>query len=251
MTLRVVEMRNEDCRSLFIHSSTFRRRISTLWMMFFVGMLTGYLTYLNNPSLSADLFLNQALFPALISISKVLLVVYAYLRPSFSRRQLHQYSQAVVVLLYSLLTVLSIVWGEELSTPILVANLLGSVFIEYTWDANYLCAVELMPTEVRATALGTCSTAARLGMILAPIVCCNCGDGTSLKLDFLIQLLQLSTVWVPSVYVIVFVLGAINLFVSYKWLDECKNADLDVVGVNRDVDVGKDTELGASLTDKK
>ena len=52
----------------------------------------------------------------------------------------------------------------------LIVNLIGTVFIEYTWDACYLCAVESMETACRASATGTCSLVARIGAILAPMV---------------------------------------------------------------------------------
>lgn len=53
---------------------------------------------------------------------------------------------------------------------ILIINLIGIVFIEYTWDACYLCAVEAMPTNMRASSLGSCSLIARIGALLSPMV---------------------------------------------------------------------------------
>uniref|UniRef100_A0A915DYR9 Major facilitator superfamily (MFS) profile domain-containing protein n=1 Tax=Ditylenchus dipsaci TaxID=166011 RepID=A0A915DYR9_9BILA len=89
---------------------------------------------------------------------------------------------------------------------ILVTNLVGLVFIEYTWDACYLCAVESMPTEMRATAVGSCSLMARAGAIIAPI------------------LAYLNTIWTPSGYLVVTVFGSLNLFISYKWLIETRGS---------------------------
>jgi hypothetical protein len=53
---------------------------------------------------------------------------------------------------------------------ILVLNLIGTIFIEYTWDACYLCSAEGFPTEVRAIGVGTCSLIARIGALMAPQV---------------------------------------------------------------------------------
>lgn len=53
---------------------------------------------------------------------------------------------------------------------ILVINLIGTIFIEYTWDACYLCAVESMPTSMRASSLGSCSFIARIGALFSPTV---------------------------------------------------------------------------------
>lgn len=52
----------------------------------------------------------------------------------------------------------------------MVINLAGTVFNEYTWDACYLCAVEAMPTGMRASSLGSCSLIARVGALLSPTV---------------------------------------------------------------------------------
>uniref|UniRef100_A0A915DY01 Major facilitator superfamily (MFS) profile domain-containing protein n=1 Tax=Ditylenchus dipsaci TaxID=166011 RepID=A0A915DY01_9BILA len=105
---------------------------------------------------------------------------------------------------------------------ILVTNLVGLVFIEYTWDACYLCAnvcqpkltkelyfgnvKKSMPTEMRATAVGSCSLMARAGAIIAPI------------------LAYLNTIWTPSGYLVVTVFGSLNLFISYKWLIETRGS---------------------------
>ena len=53
---------------------------------------------------------------------------------------------------------------------ILVVNVIGTVFIEMCWDACYLCGVEVMPTAMRATTMGSCSLIARIGAIMAPMV---------------------------------------------------------------------------------
>ena len=62
---------------------------------------------------------------------------------------------------------------------VVIANLIGTVFLEYTWDACALCSIEGFPTVIRAIALGTGSMSARIGAILAPQILyikvnCNC-----------------------------------------------------------------------------
>ena len=52
----------------------------------------------------------------------------------------------------------------------LIINLIGTVFIEYTWDACYLCAVESIETSCRSSATGSCSLVARIGALIAPVV---------------------------------------------------------------------------------
>ncbi|KJH45817.1 hypothetical protein DICVIV_08141, partial [Dictyocaulus viviparus] len=71
--------------------------------------------------------------------------------PKFSRRRLHQGAQFVGV-------------------GVLIINLIGSVFIEYTWDACFLCAVESLETSCRGSGIGSCSLMARIGAILTPYI---------------------------------------------------------------------------------
>ncbi|KAI6240062.1 hypothetical protein M3Y99_00490600 [Aphelenchoides fujianensis] len=175
-----------------LRDGTLVKRIFVLSFMWFTAATCGYATDLNSSNISGHLFLNQVLFSVLIAVSKFFLVGFDSYYTQFSRRNLHQYSQFISV------------W-------ILVANLAGTIFIEYTWDACYLCAVEAMPTDMRATSMGTCSLIARLGAICAP------------------TLTFLSHVWAPSPYLAVVVLGAINLAVSYAWLIETKGVNLDKV----------------------
>ena len=42
--------------------------------------------------------------------------------------------------------------------------------MEFTWDANVLSVVESMPTQMRASSLGSCSMVARVGGLFAPLV---------------------------------------------------------------------------------
>ncbi|KAK0415971.1 hypothetical protein QR680_012225 [Steinernema hermaphroditum] len=197
------------------------KRLFVLWIMWFTASLCGYATDLNSSSISGNLFLNQILFSILIALSKVVLVVFDTLNANFSRRNLHQYAQAVVCTCFFILTML--VMFQYQGVAILVVNLIGTVFIEYTWDACYLCAVEAMPTNMRASSMGSCSLVARIGAIMAPV------------LPFL------NSIWGPSAYLTVVILGLINLVVSYFFLVETKGINLDAVKIHEE-DVEEEEE---------
>ncbi|KAI1691156.1 sugar transporter domain-containing protein [Ditylenchus destructor] len=128
---------------------------------------------------------------------------------NFSRRNLHQFAQTVVIICFLTLSMLALL--NEHGVAILIVNLLGVVCIEYTWDACYLCAVESMPTEMRASAMGSCSMVARIGAVMAP------------------ALAFMNTIWAPSAYLTICFLGSISLFVSYNWLIETRGINLDNV----------------------
>ncbi|VDK61554.1 unnamed protein product, partial [Anisakis simplex] len=144
----------------------YAKRLFVLWFMWFTASLCGYATDLNSSRISGNFFVNQILFSILIAISKIILVIYDSVNKAFNRRKLHQYAQCIVCICFFSLTTL-LVLGYQ-GVAILVINLCGTVFIEYTWDACYLCAVESMPTAMRASSLGSCSLIARIGALLSP-----------------------------------------------------------------------------------
>ncbi|KHJ78851.1 hypothetical protein OESDEN_21523 [Oesophagostomum dentatum] len=129
--------------------------------------------------------------------------------PSFTRRTLHQGAQSVVCTCFLILFFLTLQGYQGVAT--LIINVTGTIFIEYTWDACYLCAVESMETSCRASATGTCSLMARVGAIIAPL------------------LTYANVYWAPSLYLTVVILGLMNLMISYFFLVETKNVNLDSV----------------------
>ncbi|KAM3722576.1 Uncharacterized protein ACO02O_05890 [Dirofilaria immitis] len=192
-----------------IRHSNYAKRLFILWLIWFTASLCGYAIDLNSSRISGNLFINQALFSILIAASKIALVIYDTVNKNFNRRKLHQYAQLAVCICFLTLTLL--VYFQYQGIAILVINLIGTVFIEYTWDACYLCAVESMPTSMRASSLGSCSFIARIGALLSPMI------------------FFLSTIWPPSAYLIVVIVGLISLTSSCLFLVETKNVHLDRV----------------------
>ncbi|EJW86883.1 hypothetical protein WUBG_02206 [Wuchereria bancrofti] len=192
-----------------IRNSNYAKRLFILWLIWFTASLCGYAIDLNSSRISGNLFLNQALFSILIAASKIVLVIYDTVNKNFNRRKLHQYAQLAVCICFLTLTIL--VYLHYQGIAILVINLIGTVFIEYTWDACYLCAVESMPTSMRASSLGSCSFIARIGALLSPTI------------------FFLSNIWPPSAYLIVVLVGVISLISSCLFLVETKDIHLDRV----------------------
>ncbi|KAL4003515.1 Sugar transporter family protein [Acanthocheilonema viteae] len=192
-----------------IRQSTYAKRLFILWLIWFTASLSGYAIDLNSSRISGNLFVNQALFSVLIAASKIVLVIYDTVNKDFNRRKLHQYAQLAVCICFLTLTIL--VYFHYQGIAILVINLIGTIFIEYTWDACYLCAVESMPTSMRASSLGSCSFIARIGALFSPTI------------------FFLSNIWPPSAYLIVVIVGLISLISSCLFLVETKDVHLDRV----------------------
>ncbi|CAK5076026.1 unnamed protein product [Meloidogyne enterolobii] len=113
-----------------IKDKTLLRRVSVLWVMF-TAAISGYSIDLNSSNISGDLFLNQSLLSSICAISKICLVIVDTIFPRFSRRNLHQGAQFVVIISASLL-VLFVLYDHD-GIGILLANLIGITFIELTW----------------------------------------------------------------------------------------------------------------------
>ncbi|KAL3083533.1 hypothetical protein niasHT_039736 [Heterodera trifolii] len=192
-----------------VHEKALFKRVAVLWVMWFTAAICGYSIDLNSAFISGDLYLNQSLLSILIAFSKIVLVLIDTYFPRFSRRNLHQCSQLVVILCFVLLSWLVLV--DHHGIGILLINVVGTVFIEFTWDACYLCSVESVPTPLRASSVGSCSLVARIGALFAPM------------------LVFLNSFWAVSVYLAVVLLGTLNLMVSCLWLVETKGISLDSV----------------------
>ncbi|KAL3096695.1 hypothetical protein niasHT_025123 [Heterodera trifolii] len=88
---------------------------------------------------SAVTSVSASLLSILIALSKIVLVLIDTYFPRFSLRNLHQCSQLVVIVCFVLLSWLVLV--DHHGIGILLINVIGTVFIEFTWDACYLWLV--------------------------------------------------------------------------------------------------------------
>uniref|UniRef100_A0A914UL20 Major facilitator superfamily (MFS) profile domain-containing protein n=1 Tax=Plectus sambesii TaxID=2011161 RepID=A0A914UL20_9BILA len=194
-------------RDLFANP-TITKRTLILCLLWFTASLCSYANDLNSRTLAGDFYLNQILFSIVIVSSKVAMFGLDTLVPQFSRRKLHQIPQACVVVCFTAL--MCILIFEDAPVAVLVISIVGAVLIEYTWDACYLSSAEGFPTEVRAIGVSSCSLVARVGALLAP------------------QLAFLGTLWRPSPFLAVALLGFVTLIFSCLYLPETKGADLAV-----------------------
>ncbi|EGT47482.1 hypothetical protein CAEBREN_14299 [Caenorhabditis brenneri] len=195
------------------------RKFSVLWLMWFFVAVCGFANDLNSNTLAGNLYLNQVLFGILLVFSKILLLFVDSNFENFKRRTLHQGSQALMIICFSILA--TFLYNDYHGTGFLITYLLGTMFIEDTWDAVYLCAIESMETSSRASATGSCSMMARIGSLLAPF------------------LTYANKWWPPAVYITIIGLGTVNLLISYFFLQETKNVNLDDVHVNDKEDLPK------------
>uniref|UniRef100_A0A0K0F4L3 Solute carrier family 22 member 15 (inferred by orthology to a human protein) n=1 Tax=Strongyloides venezuelensis TaxID=75913 RepID=A0A0K0F4L3_STRVS len=190
------------------------KRLSVFWFMWFVTALSSYGIDLHSNEISGNLFINQYFFAFPIFFSKLLVPTIDNKFKWFTRRLLHQGSQTLIVMCFGILVFL--VATKYNGLAILILNVIGIVFIEFSWDACFVCTVESVPTNVRSSVLGSCSLMARVGSIISPM------------------LSYVNVFWSPMIYLIVAVLGSLNLLISFLFLKETKNILLDRVHLTDD-----------------
>uniref|UniRef100_A0A1I7V0H8 MFS domain-containing protein n=1 Tax=Caenorhabditis tropicalis TaxID=1561998 RepID=A0A1I7V0H8_9PELO len=195
------------------------KKLMILWSMWFTVAICGCAMDLNSGNLAGDLFVNQLSFGVFIIIGKLFLLIVDTCFTSFKRRMLHQISLIGVLVCIIILTFF--LAEDYHGIGVLLFYILGTIFIEFVWDACYLGAIELMETSSRASATGSCSLVARIGFILAPL------------------LIHANTWWPFAVNFTVIILGASNLLISYFFLPESKGVNLDDVHVDDSDDVAE------------
>ncbi|XGW31635.1 hypothetical protein V3C99_010080 [Haemonchus contortus] len=196
--------------------SHLRRNLLVLWMMWFVTGITAYLTDLCGGDMTKNFWVGQFLSGILLSIVRIVLGFADGFLPWMGRRFVLLVSQSLAVGFFACVVAFLFMGakGEWYYTAVYLA---AFVFTSIVWEPCYLCASELMPTDVRATSTASCSIVGRIANIMASM------------------LSGLKTVYEPGVHMISMACGAANVLVAFIWLQETKNCSLDNVGKKADV----------------
>ncbi|XP_034662428.1 organic cation transporter protein [Drosophila subobscura] len=147
---------------LFANPSV-RKLIFTSYFMFCVTSLSYYVTALNAANLSVSRYL--------YIVATGLVDIPSYLVPVIMLRFTGRRITTSFLFLWtgvSLLLVLAVPTGS--TTWIVAFAMLGRFGISATYSVVTLYTAELYPTQIRNSALGTCSTFAHVGSISAPYV---------------------------------------------------------------------------------
>ncbi|EYB91676.1 hypothetical protein Y032_0203g1831 [Ancylostoma ceylanicum] len=227
-------------------NSTIATRTLILCSLWFATSLSAFGSDLNSGNLLGDFYVNQIASAAVTAFAKIFVFLLDTYWTSFDRRKLHQFpqvrptaisevfhdnknclnsfnfSQVLVIICYSAIMCLQIFVPDSSCDgksardwSIIIINIIGVSFIELTWDACYLIAVESFPTHIRTIGMGTCSLAARIGALIAP------------------QMAYLSIFYQPAPYIVVVVIGIMALIISLVSLPDTKGVDLATIGEER------------------
>ncbi|KAH8306428.1 hypothetical protein KR018_011161 [Drosophila ironensis] len=159
------KLKNGPLKSLIelYASPSVRKLIFTSYFMFCVTSLSYYVTALNAANLSVSRYL--------YIIATGLVDIPSYLVPVIMLRYTGRRITTMFLFMWtgvSLLLVLSVPAGN--TTWIVAFAMLGRFGISATYSVVTLYTAELYPTQIRNSALGTCSTFAHVGSISAPYV---------------------------------------------------------------------------------
>ncbi|CAB3401640.1 unnamed protein product [Caenorhabditis bovis] len=185
--------------------------VGSLW---FSTSLSAFGSDLNSGNLAGNFYLSQFVSGAVTAFAKIFVFLLDTFLPSFDRRRLHQLPQIAMLICYGSIMLLMLLPESDCShqgardLAIILINIVGVSFIEITWDACYLVAVECFPTRIRTIGIGTCSLLARTGALLAP------------------QMAYLSDLFEPAPYAVVCTIGFLSLLISFIFLPNTKGVDL-------------------------
>uniref|UniRef100_A0A8R1E2G2 MFS domain-containing protein n=2 Tax=Caenorhabditis japonica TaxID=281687 RepID=A0A8R1E2G2_CAEJA len=200
-----------------------RKNILILWLMWFVTGMTAYLTDLCGGDMTKNFWIGQFLSGILLSVVRIFMGFADGYLPWMGRRFVLLCSQSLAIVFFG--CVISFLYaGEKGQWYYTAAYLAAFVFTSIVWEPCYLCASELMPTDVRATSTASCSIVGRFANI-----------GASM-------LSGLKTVYEPGVHMISMSLGLTNIIAAYFLLQETKNCSLDKAGTAASKPVEKANE---------
>ncbi|PIO68837.1 hypothetical protein TELCIR_09359, partial [Teladorsagia circumcincta] len=146
-----------------------RRNLLVLWMMWFVTGITAYLTDLCGGDMTKNFWIGQFLSGILLSVVRIIIGFADGFLPWMGRRVVLLTSQGLAVGFFA--CVIAFLYtgskGEWYYTAVYLA---AFVFTSIVWEPCYLCASELMPTDVRATSTASCSIIGRIANIMASML---------------------------------------------------------------------------------
>ncbi|PIC41606.1 hypothetical protein B9Z55_008966 [Caenorhabditis nigoni] len=198
--------------------------VGSLW---FSTSLSAFGSDLNSGNLAGNFYLSQFVSGGVTAFAKIFVFLLDTYVPSFDRRRLHQYPQIAMIICYAAIMALMILPESDCNSQgsrdlaIIIINIIGVSFIEITWDACYLVAVECFPTKIRTIGIGTCSLLARTGALLAP------------------QMAYLSDIYRPIPYAIVCSIGIFSLLISCFFLPDTKGVDLAALDPTVELDYNR------------
>ncbi|KAK6748985.1 hypothetical protein RB195_001536 [Necator americanus] len=201
-----------------IRDAKLRVGFFVLCVMWFFGAFCEYSIDLNGDDMSKNLWTGQYLSGALASIIRLSFGIADGYFPWLGRRKVFIIGMSVCTAASGIL-VLLLYLGHKGTTLYLVVYLTAYNSIALIWEPNFVCAAELMPTDVRATTTAFLGIISRVSIIIAS------------------TMIVFKTIHEPVIMWMVLGANLINLSITSKLLQETKNCNLENIGLNDDAHV--------------
>ncbi|KIH54605.1 hypothetical protein ANCDUO_15248 [Ancylostoma duodenale] len=183
-----------------------------LCVMWFFGAFCEYSIDLNGEDMSKNIWIGQYLSGALASIIRLSFGVADGYLPWLGRRKVFIIGMSVCTVAAGGLIAL-LYLGYKGTILYLVVYLAAYNSIALIWEPNFVCASELMPTDVRATTTAFLGILSRVATIIASMM------------------VAFKTIHEPVIMWTVLAANIINFTITARWLKETKNCNLENIGV--------------------
>ncbi|GMT33599.1 hypothetical protein PFISCL1PPCAC_24896, partial [Pristionchus fissidentatus] len=199
----------EGMRQIFVHP-LLRKRMLVLFSFWFVTFYSYYILDLNSETMySHDLFVGQFGVCSLLVGVKLMLGLLDQYTTGMKRRRMDLVAQTSFFISVSIILILYF-YGHKGSTSFMLSFFAATISIELCSDICYLTVNELMPSEVRGSALGATSMMGRIATVASTFA------------------IALKDIFEPGLYIFIIVISIINWFVSFFFL-ETKGVELKEV----------------------
>lgn len=194
-----------------LRSSTLRTGFLVLCVMWFANSLSECLTDLNGDDMSSHLWIGQYLSNIFASITRLALGFADGYFAWLGRRMVLLSAAGVAMSAASALLV-QLYMGLKGRTLYLITYVTIYNAIALTWEPSFVCASELMPTDVRAKTTALLALVSRVGNLIAS------------------SLMLFKAIHEPVIMWTVLASNIVVFIVTAKWLEETKNCNLEEVG---------------------
>ncbi|EYC31438.1 hypothetical protein Y032_0004g2155 [Ancylostoma ceylanicum] len=195
-----------------IRDANLRVGFFVLCVMWFFGAFCEYSIDLNGEDMSKNIWIGQYLSGALASVIRLSFGIADGYLPWLGRRKVFIIGMTVCTLAAGGLIAL-LYLGYKGTTLYLVVYLAAYNSIALIWEPNFVCASELMPTDVRATTTAFLGILSRVATIIASMM------------------VAFKTIHEPVIMWTVLAANLINFTITARWLKETKNCNLENIGV--------------------
>ncbi|KIH55079.1 hypothetical protein ANCDUO_14769, partial [Ancylostoma duodenale] len=214
-----------------------------LCVMWFFGAFCEYSIDLNGEDMSKNIWIGQYLSGALASVIRLSFGIADGYLPWLGRRKVFIIGMTVSTIAAGGLIAL-LYLGYKGTTLYLVVYLAAYNSIALIWEPNFVCASELMPTDVRATTTAFLGILSRVATIIAsmmvafktihePVIMWTVLAANIINFTITARWLKVAfkTIHEPVIMWTVLAANIINFTITARWLKETKNCNLENIGV--------------------